>query len=68
MKGMVERFNNDFIETRRRALQRFLSKVSLHPVLSHSHHLEVFLTAQVSSHARNFIVNFGDLRIDAPSN
>lgn len=46
MKGMVERFNNDFIETRRRALQRFLSKVSLHPVLSHSHHLEVFLTAQ----------------------
>ncbi|XP_037312340.2 sorting nexin-7 [Pungitius pungitius] len=46
MKSMVERFNNDFIETRRRALQRFLNKVSLHPVLSHSHHLEVFLTAQ----------------------
>ncbi|KAM8823058.1 sorting nexin-7 isoform 2-T2 [Spinachia spinachia] len=45
MKGMVERFNDDFIETRRRALHRFLNKVSLHPVLSYSHHLEVFLTA-----------------------
>lgn len=47
MKGMVERFNVNFIETRRRALQRFLSKVSEHPVLSHSQHLRVFLTAQV---------------------
>lgn len=47
MKGMVERFNVDFIETRRKALQRFLNKLSEHPVLSHSQHLRVFLTAQV---------------------
>lgn len=47
MKGMVERFNDDFIETRRKALDRFLNKVSEHPVLSHSQHLHVFLTAQV---------------------
>ncbi|XP_056869245.1 LOW QUALITY PROTEIN: sorting nexin-7 [Takifugu flavidus] len=46
MKGMVERFNDDFIETRRKALDRFLNKVSAHPVLSHSQHLHVFLTAQ----------------------
>lgn len=47
MKGMVERFNDDFIETRRKALHRFLNKVSEHPVLSHSQHLHVFLTVQV---------------------
>ncbi|XP_029687762.1 sorting nexin-7 [Takifugu rubripes] len=46
MKGMVDRFNDDFIETRRKALDRFLNKVSAHPVLSHSQHLHVFLTAQ----------------------
>ncbi|XP_029313798.1 LOW QUALITY PROTEIN: sorting nexin-7 [Cottoperca gobio] len=46
MKGMVERFNEDFIETRRRALHRFLSKISVHPILSCSQHLKVFLTAQ----------------------
>ncbi|XP_011471869.1 sorting nexin-7 [Oryzias latipes] len=46
MKGMVERFNDDFIETRRKALQRFLSRISEHPVLSHSQHFKVFLTAQ----------------------
>lgn len=46
MKGMVERFNEDFIETRKRALHRFLQKISVHPVLSHSLHLKAFLTAQ----------------------
>lgn len=46
MKGMVERFNEDFIETRKRALHRFLQKLSVHPVLSHSPHLKVFLTAE----------------------
>ncbi|XP_020796395.1 sorting nexin-7 isoform X2 [Boleophthalmus pectinirostris] len=46
MKGMVERFNDDFIETRKRALHRFLQKISVHPVLSHSPHLKAFLTAQ----------------------
>lgn len=49
MKGMVERFNYDFIETRRKALHRFLNKISEHPVLSHSQHLRVFLTAEVGA-------------------
>ncbi|XP_074550187.1 sorting nexin-7 isoform X3 [Halichoeres trimaculatus] len=46
MKGMVERFNDDFIETRRKALHRFLDKISEHPILSYSQHLKVFLTAE----------------------
>lgn len=46
MKGMVERFNDDFIETRRKALHRFLNKISEHPILSYSQHFKVFLTAQ----------------------
>lgn len=46
MKGMVERFNDDFIETRRKALDRFLDKTSEHPILSYSPHFKVFLTAQ----------------------
>ncbi|KAM8731993.1 sorting nexin-7 isoform 1-T1 [Acanthopagrus schlegelii] len=53
MKGMVERFNDDFIETRRKALHRFLNKISAHPILSYSQHLKVFLTAQeLSSHRK----------------
>lgn len=47
MKGMVERFNDDFIETRRKALDRFLSKISEHPTLSYNQHFKVFLTAEV---------------------
>ncbi|KAM6908550.1 sorting nexin-7 [Lycodopsis pacificus] len=46
MKGMVERFNHDFIDTRRKALHRFLNKISVHPILSNSQHFKVFLTAQ----------------------
>ncbi|XP_042366188.1 LOW QUALITY PROTEIN: sorting nexin-7-like [Plectropomus leopardus] len=54
MKGMVERFNDDFIETRRRALHRFLNKISEHPpILSYSQHFKVFLTAQeLQSHRK----------------
>ncbi|XP_020511298.1 sorting nexin-7 [Labrus bergylta] len=53
MKGMVERFNDDFIETRRKALHRFLNKISEHPILSYSPHFKVFLTAQeLSSHRK----------------
>ncbi|CAK6984318.1 sorting nexin-7 isoform X2, partial [Scomber scombrus] len=33
MKGMVERFNDDFIETRKKALHRFVNKISEHPIL-----------------------------------
>ncbi|KAK2859301.1 hypothetical protein Q5P01_003921 [Channa striata] len=46
MKGMMDRFNNDFIETRRRALHRFLNKIAEHPILSFSEHFKVFLTAE----------------------
>ncbi|MEQ2165959.1 hypothetical protein GOODEAATRI_022571, partial [Goodea atripinnis] len=40
MKGMVDRFNDDFIETRRKALHRFLNRISEHPILSNSHHFK----------------------------
>lgn len=46
MKGMVERFNDDFIETRRRALHRFLNRIADHPILSCNEDFKVFLTAQ----------------------
>nr|XP_057915883.1 sorting nexin-7 isoform X2 [Doryrhamphus excisus] len=46
MKGMVERFNDDFIQTRKNALHRFLNKIAEHPILSFNQHLKIFLTAQ----------------------
>uniref|UniRef100_W5JXT1 Sorting nexin 7 n=1 Tax=Astyanax mexicanus TaxID=7994 RepID=W5JXT1_ASTMX len=46
MKGMVERFNNDFIETRKRALHKFLNRIAEHPILSCSEDFKIFLTAQ----------------------
>ncbi|XP_037550383.1 sorting nexin-7 [Nematolebias whitei] len=53
MKGMVERFNDDFIETRRKALHHFLNRISEHPVLSYSHFFKIFLTTQeLASHKK----------------
>ncbi|XP_075870237.1 sorting nexin-7 isoform X3 [Nelusetta ayraudi] len=53
MKGMVERFNDDFIQTRRKALDRFLNKISEHPTLTYSQHFKLFLTAEeLSSHRK----------------
>ncbi|KAM6900454.1 sorting nexin-7 [Xenentodon cancila] len=53
MKGMVERFSDDFIETRRKALHRFLNKISEHPILSYSPHFNIFITAQeLASHRK----------------
>ncbi|XP_053088744.1 sorting nexin-7 isoform X2 [Pangasianodon hypophthalmus] len=46
MKGMVERFTNDFIETRKKALHRFLNRIADHPILSSSEDFKIFLTAQ----------------------
>ncbi|XP_058491539.1 sorting nexin-7 isoform X2 [Solea solea] len=64
MKSMVERFNDDFIETRRNALDRFLKKISEHPVLSFSEHLQVFLTEpELTSHKKQgpgFLSRMGD--------
>lgn len=45
MKGMVERFNEDFIETRRRALHRFLNRIAEHPIFSSTEDFKIFLTA-----------------------
>ncbi|XP_046879566.1 sorting nexin-7 isoform X3 [Hypomesus transpacificus] len=66
MKGMVERFNNDFIDTRRKALHKFLNRVSDHPILSCSDDFKVFLTAQaweLTSHKKQgpgFLSRMGD--------
>ncbi|KAI5106249.1 sorting nexin-7 isoform X1 [Silurus meridionalis] len=46
MKGMVERFTNDFIKTRKKALHRFLNRIADHPILSSSEDFKIFLTAQ----------------------
>ncbi|XP_043941644.1 sorting nexin-7 isoform X2 [Protopterus annectens] len=46
MKGMVERFNEEFIETRRNALHRFLNRIADHPTLTFNEDFKVFLTAQ----------------------
>uniref|UniRef100_A0A6I8PHG1 Sorting nexin 7 n=1 Tax=Ornithorhynchus anatinus TaxID=9258 RepID=A0A6I8PHG1_ORNAN len=46
MKGMVERFNDDFIETRKKALHKFLNRIADHPTLTFNEDFKVFLTAQ----------------------
>ncbi|XP_051969522.1 sorting nexin-7 isoform X1 [Xyrauchen texanus] len=46
MKGMVERFNEGFIETRRRALHRFLNKIAEHPIFSSTEDFKIFLTVE----------------------
>ncbi|XP_072535747.1 sorting nexin-7 isoform X2 [Salminus brasiliensis] len=66
MKGMVERFNNDFIETRKRALHKFLNRIAEHPILSCSEDFKIFLTAQaweLASHKKQgpgFLSRMGD--------
>lgn len=55
VKGVVERFNDDFIETRRKALGTFLNRIADHPTLTFSEDFKVFLTAQageLSSHKK----------------
>lgn len=42
-KQAIGRFSPEFVETRRRALERFLVKVSTHPELSDSSHFIMFL-------------------------
>uniref|UniRef100_A0A3Q1LSX0 Sorting nexin 7 n=2 Tax=Bos TaxID=9903 RepID=A0A3Q1LSX0_BOVIN len=48
VKGMVERFNDDFIETRRKALHKFLNRIADHPTLTFNEDFKIFLTAQAS--------------------
>nr|XP_005993570.1 PREDICTED: sorting nexin-30 isoform X1 [Latimeria chalumnae] len=46
VKGVVDRFSEEFVETRRKALDKFLKRIADHPVLSFSDHFNVFLTAK----------------------
>ncbi|XP_076875694.1 sorting nexin-30 [Brachyhypopomus gauderio] len=46
MKGVVDRFSEEFVETRRKALDKFLKRVADHPVLSFNEHFNVFLSAK----------------------
>ncbi|XP_037547689.1 sorting nexin-30 [Nematolebias whitei] len=46
MKGVVDRFSEDFVETRMKALDKFLKRVADHPVLSFNPHFHDFLTAK----------------------
>lgn len=50
MKGVVDRFSEEFVETRRKALDKFLKRVADHPVLSFNEHFNAFLSAKVSAH------------------
>ncbi|KAM9621057.1 sorting nexin-7 isoform 2-T2 [Morphnus guianensis] len=55
MKGMVERFSDEFIETRRKALHKFLNRIADHPTLTFNEDFKIFLTAQaweLSSHKK----------------
>lgn len=46
MKGVVDRFSEEFVETRRKALDKFLKRVADHPVLSFNEHFNAFLSAK----------------------
>ncbi|KAG1951820.1 sorting nexin-7 isoform X2 [Pimephales promelas] len=66
MKGMVERFNEDFIETRRKALHRFLNRIAEHPIFSSTEDFKIFLTAEsgeLTSHKKqgpSFLSRMGE--------
>lgn len=46
VKGVVDRFSEEFVETRRRALDKFLKRIADHPVLSFNEHFNIFLSAK----------------------
>uniref|UniRef100_A0A8D2DW14 Sorting nexin-30 n=1 Tax=Sciurus vulgaris TaxID=55149 RepID=A0A8D2DW14_SCIVU len=46
VKGVVDRFSEEFVETRRKALDKFLKRITDHPVLSFNEHFNVFLTSK----------------------
>ncbi|KAF2769930.1 vacuolar protein sorting-associated protein Vps5 [Teratosphaeria nubilosa] len=45
-KQAVGRFNADFVESRRQALERMLNKTAFHPVLQHDADLKTFLESE----------------------
>ena len=48
-KQAVGRFNADFVESRRQALERMLNKIAAHPVLQHDSDLKIFLESEAFS-------------------
>jgi len=46
MKGMLDRFSQEFTETRCIALNNFLQRLAKHPLVSFSDHLKLFLTSE----------------------
>ena len=57
MKGVVDRFSEEFVETRMKALDKFLKRVADHPVLSFNPYLNAFLTAKVGPQSTKSPVN-----------
>lgn len=57
VKGVVDRFSEEFVETRRKALDKFLKRITDHPVLSFNEHFNVFLTAKVSQELPNTVID-----------
>jgi sorting nexin-1/2 len=45
-KQAVGRFNADFVESRRQALERMLNKITAHPTLQHDGDLKLFLESE----------------------
>uniref|UniRef100_UPI00398EA730 sorting nexin-7 isoform X2 n=1 Tax=Pristiophorus japonicus TaxID=55135 RepID=UPI00398EA730 len=64
MRGMVDRFNEDFVETRRKALHKFLNRIADHPTLSFNEDFKIFLTVQeLAAHKKlgpGFISKMGE--------
>ncbi|XP_069795159.1 sorting nexin-7 isoform X2 [Narcine bancroftii] len=53
IKGVMERFNEDFIEIRRKMLHKFLNRIADHPTLSFNEDFKIFLTAEdLTSHKK----------------
>ncbi|KAL1915910.1 uncharacterized protein VTP21DRAFT_6298 [Calcarisporiella thermophila] len=67
-----DRFSSEFLERRRASLQRFLERISRHPVLQRTDHLRLFLEASdfsaeaTSKHKRESVLeNLGDALLNA---
>ncbi|KAI1622706.1 Vps5 C terminal like-domain-containing protein [Exophiala viscosa] len=45
-KQAVGRFDNEFVESRRQALERMLNKIAAHPILHHDADLKIFLESE----------------------
>lgn len=51
-KQAVGRFSSEFVESRRRALEKYLERISKHPELSTSEHFVTFLQTDDASFAK----------------